>query len=203
MVYVISKTGQPLMPTSDHRKVRLLLRDGKAKVVRRTPFTIQLMYHSGNYTQPITLGVDAGSKHIGLSATMEQKELYAGEVALRTDVVDLLSERRQYRRSRRNRKTRYRKVRFDNRTHAKHKGWLAPSIEQKIHTHLKVVEDIYRILPITKIIVEVASFDTQLLQAKEYGKEPPQGTDYQEGELLKFFNTREYVLFRDGHQCRC
>lgn len=64
MVYVLNKDGQPLMPTSRYGKVRRLLKEGKAKVVKRCPFTIQLMYSSTNYTQPITLGVDAGSKHI-------------------------------------------------------------------------------------------------------------------------------------------
>ena len=203
MVYVLSKTGQPLMPTEDHRKVRILLKEKKAKVVTRTPFTIRLLYSTTNYVQPVTLGVDAGSKTIGLSATTKEKELFASEVILRNDIVELMSTRREFRKARRNRKTRYRQARFDNRTHSKHKGWLAPSIEQRIHTHLKSVAAVRKILPVGRIVVEVAAFDTQLLKAQEYGKEPPQGTDYQEGELLKFFNTREYVLFRDGHRCRC
>ena len=82
MVYVISQNGQPLMPTDRHGKVRHLLKDGKAKVVKRCPFTIQLLYESTEYRQDITLGVDAGSKHIGLSATTESKELYASEITL-------------------------------------------------------------------------------------------------------------------------
>ena len=68
MVYVISKNGKPIMPTENHAKVRLLLKCGKAKVVRRTPFTILLLASSKTYRQNITLGVDAGSKHIGMSA---------------------------------------------------------------------------------------------------------------------------------------
>lgn len=203
VVYVINRNGQPLMPTERYGKVRRMLKSGKAKVVIRCPFTIQLLYETGNVTQSITLGVDAGSKTIGLSATTEEKELYASEVMLRTDVVELMSTRREYRRARRNRKTRYRQARFDNRVHSKSKGWFAPSVEQKIHTHLKVIANIHKILPVTKIVVETASFDTQLLKAKEYGLELPEGTDYQQGEQLKFFNTREYVLFRDGHQCQC
>ena len=74
MVYVLSKTGQPLMPTENHAKVRILLKQGKAKVVHRCPFTIQLLYSSTNYTQKVTLGVDSGSKHIGLSATTKDIE---------------------------------------------------------------------------------------------------------------------------------
>ena len=165
MVYVLNQDGVAIMPTKNHAKVRVLLKQGKAKVVRRTPFTIQLMYSSTNYTQSITLGVDAGSKHIGLSATTKNKELYASDIELRNDIVDLLSARREFRSGRRNRKTRYRKARFDNRVHSKHKGWLAPSIEHKINTHITVIDKVHKILPITNIVIEVAQFDTQLLKA--------------------------------------
>jgi N6-L-threonylcarbamoyladenine synthase len=189
--------GKPLMPTTP-RKARMLLRDGKAKVVGRTPFTIQLTYATGETTQPVTLGVDAGSKTIGLSATTEKEELYASELALRTDVVDLLSTRREYRRARRNRKTRYRKPRFNNRVKSKHKGWLAPSIEQKINTHIQAVKQIHAILPISKIVVEVAAFDIQKIKNPEIG-----GAEYQNGEMAGHGgNVREYVLWRDGHTCR-
>ena len=203
MVYVLNKDGQPLMPTDRHGKVRRLLISGQAKVIKRCPFTIQLEYESTNHTQPISLGVDAGSKTIGLSATTTDKVLYESEVTLRNDVVELLSTRRQNRRTRRNRKTRYRKPRFDNRIYSKRKGWLAPSIENKIHIHLTMVDKVHKILPIARIVVETASFDTQLLKAIEEGKPLPQGTDYQQGEQLGFWNVREYVLWRDGHKCQC
>ena len=126
MVYVLSNTGKPLMPTEDHRMVRLLLRDKKAKVVSRTPFTIQMLISTKTYTQPISLGVNAGSKTIGLSATTKTKELYASEVTLRNDVMKLIATRKELRRGRRGRKTRYRKPRLNNRARSKHKGWLAP-----------------------------------------------------------------------------
>ena len=202
MVYVLDINGQPLMPTDRHGKVRRLLKSGQAKVVNRCPFTIQLLYDSTNRTQPITLGVDAGSKTIGLSATTKDKVLYESEVILRNDIVDLISTRRQNRRTRRNRKTRYRKCRFKNRVHSKNKGWLAPSVEQKINTHLTTIDKVCKILPIYNIVIEVAPFDTQLLKAKDYGLPTPEGTDYQNGDI-KGYNTREYVLFRDGHKCRC
>lgn len=198
MVYVLSKTGQPLMPTEDHRMVRLLLKSGTAKVVKRTPFTVRLLVTVHNYKQEVTLGVDTGSKHIGLSATTKEKELYATDVELRTDVTDLISTRRELRRSRRNRKTRYRKARFNNRIKSKHKGWLTPSIEQKISTHLAVVERVHKILPISKIVVETASFDIQKIKNPNI-----QGKEYQRGEQLNFWNVREYVLFRDNHTCQC
>ncbi len=198
MVYVLNKDGQPLMPTNRHGKVRHLLRDGKAKVVKRCPFTIQLLYSSTNYTQPITLGVDAGSKHIGLSATTETKELYASDIELRNDIVALLATRRQNRKTRRNRKTRYRQARFLNRVSSKKQGWLAPSIRQKIDTHLTVINKVYRILPITNLVVETASFDIQKIKNPDIS-----GSAYQQGEQLDFWNIREYVLFRDNHLCQC
>ena len=196
MVYVLNIEGKPLMPCKE-AKARKLLKENKAKIYKKEPFTIQLLFICENQTQDITLGVDAGGKHIGLSATTKEKELYAADVELRNDIVDLLSTRRQNRRTRRNR-LRYRKPRFNNRVHSKKNGWLAPSVEQKIQTHFKVVEDIHKLLPITKIVVETASFDIQKIKNPEIHNE-----EYQQGEQLGFWNVREYVLFRDNHTCQC
>lgn len=203
MVYVLDIDGQPLMPTARHGKVRRLLNSHLAKVVKRCPFTIQLLYQSTKETQPVSLGVDAGSKHIGLAATTEKKVVYQEELAPRNDVVKLLSARRALRRSRRNRKTRYRKSRFNNRVHSKHKGWLAPSVEVKIQEHITAIKRICQILPISEIHVETAEFDFQRLKAMEEGNPLPAGTDYQLGEQYNFYNTRQYVLHRDGYTCQC
>ena len=162
------------MPTARYGKVRRLLRDKKAKVLKRCPFTIQLLYKVSNDTQDITLGVDAGSKYIGLSAVTDKKELYTAEIELRNDIVDLLSTRRENRRARRNRKTRYRKPRFENRKRGE--GWLAPSVQNKVDTHLTVVRRVHEILPITKIIIEVAAFDIQKIKNPDIA-----GTEYQQG----------------------
>ena len=202
-VYVQNKYGQPLMPTTRCGKVRRLLKAGKAKAVKRCPFTIRLLYDTGDAVQEVDLGIDAGSKVIGLSASTESKELYAAEIMLRADVTENLSVRREYRRSRRYRKTRYRKARFDNRVRSKHKGWLAPSVEVKISSHLKAVSDVMTILPISHISVETASFDLQKLKADINGLAAPKGEEYQQGEQLGFWNVREYVLSRDGHTCQC
>ena len=196
MVYVLNYDGSPLMPTKRHGKIRHLLIEGKAMVIKRTPFTIKLLYDSGEYTQDITLGIDAGSKHVGVSAVTEKEEVYAAEVELRSDITDNLSIRREMRKARRNRKTRYRKPRFNN--HRKGDGWLAPTVQQKVNTHLKVIADVHKLLPITKIVIETASFDIQKIKNPEI-----QGVAYQEGEQLGFWNVREYVLFRDGHTCQC
>ncbi len=202
-VYVQNKYGRPLMPTERYGKVRRLLKAGKAKVVKRCPFTIRLLYDTGSIVQEVDLGIDAGSKTIGLSACTKDREVYAAEIMLRQDVTERLSERREYRRSRRNRKTRYRSARFDNRVRSKHKGWLAPSIEVKIASHLKAVEDICSILPISHITVETASFDLQKIKAELNRLAAPKGAEYKWGEQLGFWNVREYVLFRDGHTCQC
>lgn len=201
MVYVTDRNGHPLMPTERYGKVRRMLKENKAIVIKRCPFTIRLLYDTGNVTQNITLGVDAGSKHIGLSATTENKELYAAEVELRNDITRLLSQRREQRSSRRSRKTRYRKARFDNRRRPE--GWLAPSVQNKADTHLKVIEDVHKILPVTEIVIECADFDLQKLKADMECLKRPEGKEYQEGKQLGFFNAREYVLFRDGHTCQC
>lgn len=196
LVYVLNIDGHPLMPTKRCGKVRRLLKSSKAKVIKKCPFTIQLLYETKTHTQDVSLGIDAGSKHIGVSATTTDKELYAADVELRNDIVELLSTRREARKTRRNRKTRYRKPKFNNRTRSD--GWLAPSVQAKVDTHLKVVEDVCKILPIAKIIVEVASFDIQKIKNLDIS-----GTGYQQGEQLGFWNIREYVLFRDGHTCQC
>lgn len=195
MVYVISNRDTVLMPTQRNGKVRRLLRDGKAVVVRREPFTIRLLHDTTEYTQPITLGVDAGTGHVGLSATTDKSELFAAEVTLRRDIQELISTRREARRTRRFRKTRYRAPRFNNRR--RKEGWFAPSVEQSINSHLHLIRKVHSILPITKTIIEVAQFDTQLLKNPDI-----QGTGYQQGEQLGFWNVREYVLFRDGHSCQ-
>ena len=185
------------MPTSRHNKVAYLLKHNLARVVKRTPFTIQLSYDSKEYIQPIALGIDAGSKTIGVSATTEKKVLFEAEVKLRTDIIENLSTRREARRARRNRKTRYRKSRFDNRIASKKEGWLAPSVRQKIQTHLSVIALVHKILPITKIVVETAQFDIQKIKNPEISS-----IEYQQGEQLGFWNVREYVLFRDNHTCQ-
>ena len=200
--YVLNKRGEPLMPCSPG-KARILLKQQKACVVKRTPFTIKLLHGSAGYKQPITLGVDAGSKHVGLSASTEKRELYSEEFTPRNDVVELLSTRRQNRRSRRNRKTRYRAPRFNNRVHSKHKGWLAPSVEVKIQEHITVIKRICRILPVTLVRVETAEFDTQRLKAMLAGKPLPVGTDYQLGQMYDEYNVRQYVLKRDNYTCQC
>ena len=203
MVYVLNKYGKPLMPTTRYGRARRLLNTGLAVVVDYRPFTIQLTYDTPNGVQEVSLGVDAGTKHVGFAATTANKVLFEAELLLRSDIVEKLSTRREFRRTRRDRKTRYRKSRFLNRTRFKKPGWLSPSVRQKVDSHIHWISRICKFLPIKRITVETAQFDTQLLKAKEQRLPLPQGTDYQKGEQLGFFNVREYVLCRDGHKCQC
>lgn len=195
MVYVQDINGKPLMSTTRHGKVRRLLKSNKAIVVNLCPFTIKLTYETANYKQEIALGVDTGTKHVGISATTKSKELYASEVILRNDIVDLLATRRELRKVRRNR-LRYRKPRFNNRVKSKRTGWVAPSVKHKIDAHIRVIDNVCSMSPISRIIIEVAQFDTQKIKNPDI-----EGKLYQEGEQLGFWNVREYVLYRDGHKC--
>ena len=194
MVYVLNKNGRPLMPTERYGKVRRMLKDGRAIVVTTMPFTIKLTYETTGYTQSVTLGIDSGYQTIGFSSVTAKKELIVGECRLITGQVERNTKRVMYRRQRRN-QLRYRAPRFDNRN--KPEGWLAPSIRHKLDSHIRLIEKIKTILPVTEIEVQVASFDIQAI------KNPGiQGKEYQQGEQAGYWNLREYILHRDGHQCQ-
>ncbi|MFW5872062.1 MAG: RNA-guided endonuclease IscB [bacterium] len=193
-VYVLNMRGKPLMPTCQSR-ARRLLKSNKAVVVKRYPFTIQLTVATGENKQEITLGIDVGYRNVGISVINKKRELFSAEVNLRTNIVELLSEKRMYRRNRRNRHHWYRKPRFNNRT--KHKGWLAPSVQHKVDSHVGIIGKISKMLPVSKIIVETAKFDIQKINNPEIS-----GQEYQNGAQAGFWNAREYVLYRDNHTCQ-
>lgn len=192
-VFVINKHGRPLMPTAC-RKARLLLKSGKAKIFKRDPFTIQLIYGSSGYTQPTDLGIDAGYENIGFSAVNEKEEIIGGELKMLKGMSERLTERRKYRRTRRNRR-RHRKCRFSNRR--RDNGWLAPSIRHKLSTHHWLIQRIYRVVPVKSVTCEVAAFDIQKIKNPTIS-----GEQYQYGEQYGFDNLREYILHRDNHQCQ-
>lgn len=179
---------------------RLLLKQGKAKCIKRTPFTIKLLYQTTNYTQDITLGVDTGSGKIGSSAVAENGNiLYLSEIEVRNDITNKMTQRSKYRRNRRNRKTRYRKPRWLNRKNSIKKDRFSPTMISKINSHLKEIKFVQSILPITKIILETATFDPHAL------KNPKVLSSkwlYQKGINYGFANTRAYVLNRDSYICQ-
>ena len=194
MVYVQSIRGKKLMPCSE-TKARHLLKVKRAKIINYEPFTIKLLFKCENKTQPITLGVDTGSKIVGLSATTSKKELFSGEFELRNNIVKLISERAATRNNRRHRKTRYRPARFLNRKKTKKDGWLPPSILNKLNGHIRIIEKIVNLLPITKIILETAKFNIAKINN-------PEIKDYTSGPQKGFDNVRAYVLARDNYQCQ-
>ncbi|HEY5561316.1 MAG TPA: RNA-guided endonuclease IscB [Clostridiaceae bacterium] len=195
IVYVLNKIGKALMPTSP-RKARLLLKQKKAKVVTIKPFTIQLIFGSSGYKQDITLGIDSGYNNVGFSAVTEKKELIVGELKLLRGIKEKLLEKSRYRKMRRSR-LRYRKARWNNRTKSKPKGWLAPSLQHKLDSHIRFIDSLYKILPVNKCIVEVANFDIQKMKNDNIS-----GVEYQQGDMMGFWNTREYVFHRDNHKCQ-
>lgn len=199
-VYVIGKSGKPLMPTVNRAKVRILLKEKKAKVVKRTPFTIQLLYDTPEQVQPLQVGDDTGHSHNGVSVVANDKEIYAEEHILKADTSKNLTSRAEKRRNRRSRKTRYREPRFDNRKNKR--GRLMPSVQGRVNEHVAVLERLAKILPLRNndvtMHVEVAQFDVRKM------KEPDvSGEDYQHGLLEDYLNVREYVLARDKHTCQC
>lgn len=201
IVYVLGMNGQPLMPTRRSGWVYRALRDGRAKVVSKCPFTIKLLYESTNFIQPLTLGVDTGSKYVGSAVVNDEtsKVLYESQVELRDDIKPKMDRRRQFRRVRRN-KLRYRPVRFNNRKTSKRKDRYNPTLISKFQGHTREIEFIKSILPISSLVLEVGEFDIQLLQdtSLAYRK-----WGYQKGELYQQENFKQAARARDNYRCQC
>ena len=201
MVYVLSKTGKPLMPC-ENVIARLLLKQCKAKVKRKIPFTIQLTYDSTEYTQEVTLGQDTVSKHVGTACIANDVVVYQSQVELRDDIKSKMDSRRQVRRFRRNRKTRYRKARFLNRKNSTKLNRLPPSVKHRVQAHIDEIEFCNKILPISKIVLEVSQFDTHLMKNPALISEKLKHWGYQKGFDYSFSSRREAVLNRDNYICQ-
>lgn len=200
-VYVLDKNGQPLMPTQRFGKVRRLLRDKKAKVVKRCPFTIRLLYEpETKIVQDIVLGVDTGSKYVGVACVGNDKVLYQAQVELRDDIKKKMDSRRMCRRNRRFRKTRYRKCRFLNRRNSIRKDRYCPTLVSKFYGHVREIEFCKKILPIKDTVLETGKFDTQLME-KPWLQEHKWA--YQKGVNYGYANAREHALVRDKYTCQC
>ena len=183
------------MPCSE-AKARHLLKQHRARRVRNTPFTIRLRSVVDGHVQPVSLGVDPGYRHIGLSATTDDRVLFEAVAECRTDIPKLMEKRRSLRRSRRHCKTRYREPRFKNRVHSKNRGWLAPSVEQRVGYHIHLINFVCKLLPVSRIVVEKAKFDIKIQNPDV------EGVGYQHGPQYGFDNVKEYVRCRDGYKCR-
>ena len=200
LVYVLSMDGDPLDPTHP-AKARILLKQNKAKVVRRLPFTIKLTYEIKNpKKQKYTLGVDTGFSKLGTAVINEKDEVvYLSEVALRYDIKNIMQNRSQNRRGRRNRNTRYRKPRWLNRKNSIRKDRYAPTLISKFNSHMKEIKFIKSILPISKINLELAKFDNHALSNPLVKNNKWM---YQKGLKFGFANTKAFVLNRDKYTCQ-
>jgi hypothetical protein len=200
-VFVLNNEGQPLMPTRWSRAKRLI-NSGDAVVVSHSPFVIRLTRASKNYKQKIVLGIDPGYSYIGISAVTEKEELISwtieqeGAGTKNTNPVSKrLAEKLMYRRNKRSRLW-HRKARWQNRTKSKKEGWIAPSMERKLITHINVVNRIKKFLPINKIVVEKNKFDMAKIDNSEIS-----GVDYQHGKLFSYINQKMYLIHEQNGIC--
>lgn len=194
IAYVLNQRGKPLMPCSA-RRARLLLKRGEANVVRTNPFfVIQLKKATGEQVQVCSLGVDSGSKFIGFSVITNQKEIVTGELKLDNRTSEKLTERRMYRRNRRNRLW-YREPRFNNRK--VDKGSLPPSIQRKFSTHVTLINKLKYLLPIKSLTVEVGNFDIQKIENPDIV-----GIQYQQGSMYEYQNMRSFLMAREQGKCQ-
>lgn len=203
MVYVIAKDNSPLMPTENHAKVRVLLKQGRAKVLRRTPFTIKLLYDTEHGVQETVHGVDTGSAHIGSSVYANGKIVYTSQIEVRNNIKDLMDARRKYRRNRRTRKTRYRKPRFLNRGNSTRLDRLPPTMQSKLASHEREIRFVAKMLPVSKLVLETGTFDPHLLKNPDLANSVYRHWGYQQGTNYGFYNTKAHVLARDNYSCQC
>ena len=202
VVYVLSPDRVPLMPCSC-AIARLLLKQGKAKVVRRTPFTIKMYTQPvDTHTQPLTLGIDTGSAVIGSAVSDECGNiLYVSEVEVRNDIAQTMKNRATSRRNRRYRKTRYRPARWLNRRNSLKTGRFSPTMTSKTEAHLREIRFVQSLLPIQSIVLETGTFNPHALKHPAVLQNKWM---YQKGINYGLANTKAYVLTRDGYVCqRC
>ncbi|OLD84717.1 MAG: HNH endonuclease [Ktedonobacter sp. 13_1_20CM_4_53_7] len=202
VVYVLSPDRVPLMPCSC-AIARLLLKQGKAKVVRRTPFTIKMYTQPvDTHTQPLTLGIDTGSAVIGSAVSDECGNiLYVSEGEVRNDIAQTMKNRATSRRNRRYRKTRYRPARWLNRRNSLKTGRFSPTMTSKTEAHLREIRFVQSLLPIQSIVLETGTFNPHALKHPAVLQNKWM---YQKGINYGLANTKAYVLTRDGYVCqRC
>jgi hypothetical protein len=192
-VFVRALEGHTLMSCTP-TKARKLKESGKAKVVKFYPYTIQLTFVCENQVQDVELGIDSGYGNVGFSAVTAKKELAAGTLIMDGKTSERLTEKKMYRKNRRNRLW-HRKARFSNRK--RKEGWLPPSIQRRYDTHLTLIKRYQAVLPISKVRIETANFDIQKLENDEIS-----GVEYQQGDLYGYENMRSYLLARENGKCQ-
>ena len=194
IAYVLNQRGKPLMPCSA-RKARVLIKKGEARVLKINPFfVIQLKKATGEQVQKCSIGIDIGYKNVGFSVITDKKEIVAGTLVLDQKTSERLTERRMYRRKRKNRLW-YRQERYDNRKIDK--GWLPPSIQRRFNTQIRLIEKLQGLIPNDKLIVEVGNFDIQKIENPDIA-----GIQYQQGSLFGYQNMRSFLMAREHGKCQ-
>lgn len=235
VVYVLSASGKPLMPTTRCGHVRILLKEKKARVVERKPFTIQLTYETDEVTQPLYLGIDPGRINIGAAVIREDGEcVFTAQLTTRNkDVPKLMKERKQYRMAHRRLKRRCKRqrrakaagttspkeeiqrllpgceepitckgirnkeARFNNRKRPA--GWLTPTANHLLQTHINLVKKLQKFLPITDVVLEVNQFAFMAMDNPHI-----QRWQYQRGPLFGKGSVEDAVYAaQDGHCLFC
>ena len=235
VVYVQSASGRPLMPTTRCGHVRILLKEGKARVVERKPFTIRLMYESSEATQPLYLGIDPGRTNIGVSVIKQDGEcVFNAQLTTRNkDIPKLMKARKQYRMAHRRLKRRCKRLRrakaagtvsqkgafqrllpgyeepilckgvrnkearFNNRKRPA--GWLTPTANHLLQTHVNLLKKLQKYLPITDVVLEVNRFAFMALDNPSI-----QRWQYQHGPLYGQGSVEKAVYAaQDGHCLFC
>ena len=196
MVIVIDKRRQPCN-TISAAYARILLFTKQAVIHKRFPFTIRLRNDNAvlkdrNYT----VKLDPGSRTTGVAITDNKDSVVMlAEIEHRGHIIKKnLDSRRAVRRSRRQRKTRYRPARFQNRTRPE--GWLAPSIKSRADNVINFVKKYKKLLNITKVMIENVSFDTAQMSSDDHLI----GTDYQQGPLYDT-NLKEFIFSKTKGRC--
>ncbi len=198
-VYVLSKKGEPAMPF-EAADARFLLKTGKAKVMRTTPFLIKLLVDDWRPVEHLKLSIDTGSAKIGSAVVNEKNEvLYMSEIEVRNDIAGNMTERAKHRRSRRFRNTPYRAPRWLNRKNNIRKDRFSPTMTSKIQSHLKEIKFVCKMLPISELTFETGTFDPHALKNPQVLEDP---LLYQRGTNYGYANTRQFVLARDGYKCQ-
>ena len=193
-VFVKNQRNEPLMPCSN-KKARQLLKDNKAEIFLYNPFTIRLLYATGETNQEVNIGVDTGAKYIGIAITSQDKVLTKGEIELRQDISDNITSRSMLRRGRRARKLRYRKARFLNRKRVE--KWLPPSVQSKLNATFLWIDKFISLVPNPNLSIEVGKFDIAKMINPDI-----KGEDYQNGDCKDYYDVRYFVFARDNYTCQ-
>lgn len=231
VVYMISKNGKPLMPTTRCGHVRWLLKNNLARVVETNPFTVQLKYMTDEKTQSLTMGIDSGRTNIGISVVKDNgEEVFSAEVTSRNkDVTKLMTARREQRMAkRRHRRTKRQRRAVANKTtfnsmskeiflshyekpitvkyiknkearycnRKRPKGWLTPTVRHCVLTHINLIKKIAKFLPITRISIEVNTFDFQLMDNPNI-----KAWEYSKGRLFGYDDINHYVSECQDGKC--